>query len=114
MPHKITTVDKYQGQQNDYILLSLVRTQNIGHLRDVRRLVVAMSRARLGLYVFARVNLFKNCFELTPAFNILCSRPVDGKLNILIYLYFLLCINFETCIFTKFYNVYFRFAFVSQ
>merc|ERR1711997_1107725 len=78
MPHKITTVDKYQGQQNDYILLSLVRTQNIGHLRDVRRLVVAMSRARLGLYVFARVNLFKNCFELTPAFNILCSRPVDG------------------------------------
>ena len=71
-------MDKYQGQQNDYILLSLVRTKNIGHLRDVRRLVVAMSRARLGLYVFARVNLFKNCFELTPAFNILCSRPVDG------------------------------------
>lgn len=78
VPHKITTVDKFQGQQNDYILLSLVRTHNIGHLRDVRRLVVAMSRARLGLYVFARVNLFRNCFELTPAFNILCSRPVDG------------------------------------
>lgn len=37
-----------------------------------------MSRARLGLYVFARCNLFKNCFELTPAFNILSSRPVDG------------------------------------
>ena len=71
-------MDKYQGQQNDYILLSLVRTHNIGHLRDVRRLVVAMSRARLGLYVFARVNLFRNCFELSPAFNILCSRPVDG------------------------------------
>merc|ERR1712032_277754 len=47
MPHKIATVDKYQGQQNDYILLSLVRTYNVGHLRDVRRLVVAMSRARL-------------------------------------------------------------------
>jgi intron-binding protein aquarius len=71
-------VDKYQGQQNDYILLSLVRTHNIGHLRDVRRLVVAMSRARFGLYVYGRVNLFKNCFELTPAFNILTSRPVDG------------------------------------
>ena len=81
MPHKITTVDKYQGQQNDYILLSLVRTQNIGHLRDVRRLVVAMSRSRLGLYVFGRVNLFKNCFELAPAFKLLCSRPVDGKLR---------------------------------
>jgi len=78
LPHKITTVDKFQGQQNDYILLSLVRTRNIGHLRDVRRLVVAMSRARLGLYIFGRVNMFKNCFELIPAFNILCGRPVDG------------------------------------
>ncbi|KAJ8928422.1 hypothetical protein NQ314_019011 [Rhamnusium bicolor] len=74
-PHKVTTVDKYQGQQNDYILLSLVRTRAVGHLRDVRRLVVAMSRARLGLYIFARVSLFKNCFELTPAFEQLTSRP---------------------------------------
>merc|ERR1719295_2279876 len=77
MPHKIATVDKYQGQQNDYILLSLCRTYNVGHLRDVRRLVVAMSRARLGLYVFARVSLFKNCFELQPAFNILMKRPLQ-------------------------------------
>ena len=76
-PHKITTVDKFQGQQNDYILLSLVRTYNVGHLRDVRRLVVAMSRARLGLYIFGRVSLFKNCFELQPAFNILTKRPLE-------------------------------------
>jgi len=33
MPMKVTTVDKYQGQQNDYILLSLVRTKAVGHLR---------------------------------------------------------------------------------
>ena len=76
-PHKITTVDKFQGQQNDYILLSLVRTYNVGHLRDVRRLVVAMSRARLGLYIFARVGLFQNCYELQPAFNILTRRPLE-------------------------------------
>lgn len=74
-PHKVTTVDRYQGQQNDYILLSLVRTRTVGHLRDVRRLIVAMSRARLGLYIFARVALFSNCFELTPAFNRLTARP---------------------------------------
>nr|KAG5690022.1 hypothetical protein BaRGS_013372 [Batillaria attramentaria] len=74
-PHKVTTVDRYQGQQNDYIILSLVRTRTVGHLRDVRRLVVAMSRARLGLYIFARVSLFSNCFELTPAFNRLTARP---------------------------------------
>lgn len=76
-PHKVTTVDKYQGQQNDYILLSLVRTKAVGHLRDVRRLVVAMSRARLGLYIFARVSLFQNCFELAPSFKILMQRPQE-------------------------------------
>ena len=27
MPAKIATTDKFQGQQNDYILLSLVRTK---------------------------------------------------------------------------------------
>ncbi|EDV21748.1 uncharacterized protein TRIADDRAFT_30088, partial [Trichoplax adhaerens] len=80
-PHKVTTVDRFQGQQNDYILLSLVRTKAVGHLRDVRRLVVAMSRARLGLYVFARVSLFQNCYELSPAFNVLMQRPT--KLHLL-------------------------------
>ncbi|KAL0969673.1 hypothetical protein UPYG_G00230650 [Umbra pygmaea] len=76
-PNKVTTVDRFQGQQNDYIILSLVRTKAVGHLRDVRRLVVAMSRSRLGLYIFARVSLFQNCFELTPAFNQLTARPLQ-------------------------------------
>ncbi|XP_033981405.1 RNA helicase aquarius isoform X1 [Trematomus bernacchii] len=76
-PNKVTTVDRFQGQQNDYIILSLVRTKAVGHLRDVRRLVVAMSRARLGLYIFARVSLFQNCFELTPVFNQLTARPMQ-------------------------------------
>lgn len=58
------------------ILLSLVRTRTAGHLRDVRRLVVAMSRARLGLYIFGRINLFTNCFELTRTFNQLLQKPV--------------------------------------
>ncbi len=53
-PKSVETVDKFQGQQADYVLLSLVRTKAIGHIRDMRRLVVAVSRARLGLYVFGR------------------------------------------------------------
>ncbi len=81
-PARISTVDKYQGQQNDYILLSLVRTVTPGHIRDVRRLVVAMSRARLGLYVFGREALFKNCFELAPTFNQLFARPTKLHLNV--------------------------------
>ena len=75
------TVDKYQGQQNDYILLSLVRTESVGHLRDIRRLIVAMSRARLGLYVFGRANLFVNCFELAPILSQLMVTN-DNKLEL--------------------------------
>ena len=75
MPATIETVDKYQGSQNNYILLSLVRTKHVGHLRDVRRLIVALSRARLGLYVVCRLNMFKNCHELKPAFDLLLKRP---------------------------------------
>ncbi|KAI9296230.1 P-loop containing nucleoside triphosphate hydrolase protein [Neoconidiobolus thromboides FSU 785] len=63
-PAKISTVDKYQGEQNDYILLSLVRTKAVGHLRDIRRMTVALSRAKLGLYVFGNKNLFMSCSEL--------------------------------------------------
>jgi intron-binding protein aquarius len=66
-PKSVTTVDKFQGQQNDYVLLSLVRTKQVGHVRDVRRLVVALSRARLGLYVFGRKSLFEQCYELQPS-----------------------------------------------
>ncbi|CAO4382503.1 unnamed protein product [Caenorhabditis nigoni] len=75
MPAKVSTVDKYQGQQNDYIILSLVRTRNIGHIRDVRRLVVALSRARLGLYVLGRSKVFMDCLELTPAMRIFAKLP---------------------------------------
>lgn len=76
-PSKVTTVDKFQGQQNDYVLLSLVRTKTVGHLRDIRRLVVAMSRARLGLYLFARVSLFRASIELQPAMRLLTRRPQE-------------------------------------
>ena len=77
---KVSTVDKYQGQQSEYVLLSLVRTKHAGHMRDVRRLVVAMSRARLGLYVFCRAELFANCFELGRCFRLLLARSTQLQL----------------------------------
>jgi len=80
-PAKIATTDKFQGQQNDFILLSLVRTKHVGHLKDVRRLVVAMSRARFGLYVFGRRALFEPSVELRPTFSQLLALP--DKLTLL-------------------------------
>ncbi|KAJ1567837.1 hypothetical protein HK405_004599 [Cladochytrium tenue] len=79
LPQTVSTVDKFQGQQSDYVLLSLVRTRTVGHLRDVRRLVVALSRARLGLYVVCRRRLFETCVELRPALaQLLHDRPGDS------------------------------------
>lgn len=46
MPGAVETVDKYQGREADYVLLSLTRTRTPGHLADPRRFVVATSRAR--------------------------------------------------------------------
>lgn len=64
MPRVITTVDQYQGEQNDYVIVSLVRTKHVGYLRDVRRMTVAVSRARLGLYVLGRYDVLRQCVEL--------------------------------------------------
>ncbi|PVU96973.1 hypothetical protein BB559_002194 [Furculomyces boomerangus] len=71
----VSTVDQFQGNQSDYIILSLVRTRSVGHIRDIRRLVVALSRARLGLYILGNAKLFSNCSELTNVFDLLMKRP---------------------------------------
>ncbi|OMJ25790.1 Intron-binding protein aquarius [Smittium culicis] len=78
---KISTVDQFQGMQSDYIILSLVRTKHIGHIRDFRRLIVAMSRARLGLYVLCNYSLFKDCPEISKTFEILGKRPLSLRIT---------------------------------
>lgn len=57
------------------VILSLTRTSRVGYLRDVRRLTVALSRARLGLYILGRREVFESCYELREAFDVLFKRP---------------------------------------
>ena len=52
----------------------MTRTNRVGYLRDIRRLTVALSRARLGLYILGRRSVFENCYELKSAFEILLTR----------------------------------------
>lgn len=50
----VHTVDGFQGQERDVIFISLVRSNsdgNIGFLRDLRRMNVAMTRARMKLVI---------------------------------------------------------------
>jgi intron-binding protein aquarius len=56
------------------VILSLTRTRRVGYLRDIRRLTVALSRARLGLYVLGRREVFESCYELREAFDRLFAR----------------------------------------
>jgi helicase required for RNAi-mediated heterochromatin assembly 1 len=55
----VNTVDSYQGEENAVVLLSLVRSNdygNIGFLEVANRVCVAMSRARLGFYIFGNAS----------------------------------------------------------
>ena len=50
----VNTVDGFQGQERDVILISLVRSNGegqIGFLKDLRRMNVAMTRARMKLII---------------------------------------------------------------
>ena len=76
-PKKVTTVDRYQGQQNDFVIISLVRTKNYGFIKDQRRFVVAMSRARLGLYVLGNLKLWGNCKDISVAIQLFKQRPTE-------------------------------------
>ena len=57
-----------------------MRTRRVGYLRDIRRLTVALSRARLGLYILGRREIFESCFELREAFDRLLERPTSLRL----------------------------------
>jgi superfamily I DNA and/or RNA helicase len=51
---EVDTVDAFQGREKDAVLVSLVRSnadQQLGFLTDLRRINVALTRARLHLFV---------------------------------------------------------------
>lgn len=56
---KVSTVDNYQGEENEIILLSLVRSNlegRIGFVNVQNRVCVALSRARKGFYCIGNFN----------------------------------------------------------
>jgi len=59
----VTSVDNYQGEENDIILLSLVRSNPkgiIGFLNTSNRICVALSRAKHGMYVIGNGELLSH------------------------------------------------------
>jgi hypothetical protein len=63
----VTSVDNYQGQECDIICLSLVRNNVkgiIGFLNTSNRICVALSRARIGMYVMGNAELLTSSNHL--------------------------------------------------
>ncbi|XP_072540909.1 NFX1-type zinc finger-containing protein 1 [Salminus brasiliensis] len=58
---KVHVVDKYQGEENDIVILSLVRSNlmgRVGFLQIPNRVCVALSRAKKGLYCLGDMEMF--------------------------------------------------------
>ena len=74
----VNTVDGFQGQERDVILISLVRSNDegqIGFLKDLRRMNVAMTRARMKLIILGNKDtmtqhpFYKKLWEYVEALN---------------------------------------------
>lgn len=60
---QVATVDSFQGQEADIVLLSLVRSNpsgQIGFLRQPNRVCVALSRARWALYMIGNMETLQH------------------------------------------------------
>ena len=60
---RVAVVDDYQGEENDIILLSLVRSNaehNIGFLKSSNRICVSLSRAKKGFYVIGNFSMLRD------------------------------------------------------
>ena len=74
----VNTVDGFQGQERDVILISLVRSNDegqIGFLKDLRRMNVAMTRARMKLIILGNKDtmtkhpFYKKLWEYVETIN---------------------------------------------
>ena len=64
---RVCAVDNFQGEENDIILLSLVRSNEegkIGFLQTENRVCVALSRAKKGFFCVGNISLLKEKSEL--------------------------------------------------
>ena len=64
---RLSSVDNFQGEENDIILLSLVRSnkeEKAGFIKMQNRACVALSRARKGLYCIGNFDLLSSQSEL--------------------------------------------------
>lgn len=82
---KITSVDNFQGEEADIILLSLVRSNpqgDIGFLKVSNRVCVALSRAKIGFYMIGNASLMTRKSKLWMS-----VMEILGTKNMVLFLF---------------------------
>ena len=75
---QVQTIDMYQGDENEYVIISLVRSnkQNkIGFLKEMNRRCVAQSRAKCGMYFIGNLHVLRD------ANNSPWYRPINTMID---------------------------------
>uniref|UniRef100_A0AC34FF88 NFX1-type zinc finger-containing protein 1 n=1 Tax=Panagrolaimus sp. ES5 TaxID=591445 RepID=A0AC34FF88_9BILA len=82
---RIVNVDNYQGEECDIIILSLVRSKSdnnkIGYLNVKNRICVALSRARIGMYVIGNIEYLASAASSSLWSNIKETVESDGNFS---------------------------------
>lgn len=78
---KLVTVDSYQGEENQIVILSLVRSRRIGFLSVVNRVCVALSRAQRGLYIFGNAQFLAEQSEVWAEVLRILEVQIIGNLD---------------------------------
>ena len=69
---EVNTVDSFQGQERDVVIMSCVRSSGIGFMSDKQRLCVALTRAKSSLILCGN---FKT-FQVIVRIIVRCFRSV--------------------------------------
>ena len=66
---RLSTVDRFQGDEEDIIICSLVvdKSSRTGFVKLVNRMIVLLSRARLGLFVLGNIGYFQQQSSVMPS-----------------------------------------------
>lgn len=88
---RISTVDRFQGDESDIVIISLVvdEKSSTGFVQLVNRMIVLLSRARLGMYIIGNVSYFekansniKHWSETIQKLNIPAISDSSSKIDV--------------------------------
>ncbi|KAF5370959.1 hypothetical protein D9757_009876 [Collybiopsis confluens] len=75
---QVFNVDSFQGNEADYVLISVVRSNHVGFLQSLQRMNVMLTRCRSGMVVVSRQSFLQGVAKKTLVGK-LCASWVDQQ-----------------------------------